>query len=813
MVSIDMLRRLLDAADVRQDPYAVAAIGAGLLDVNRQDAHALQHYIRALAALELGAAARRVLAGAGLADDAAAREWRQSLERLPAGVVPWSSRHRRFQANLRALEHHGISGDALLAAWDDPQQGNAVRYELHQAADGNFHIFDLQQETAVPAAGQAAPSAAAPWRCWLGGFDNFRNVTASIPEQSFKGQLRGPLAFDGIGHGWLIPHVLEMSEQSYLNYSLPIYIIEPDLVAFCMALHTQDLQRWLSGPRLRLFLGGDAPRQFVQALRDHAGWTLPAAFSAQPLRPRPSLNLQAEVESLHDQRARERQSALQRIDAYYRQIDGAGWRKRFAEAQNGGPSLRVLGITTRFSTVLQYSMQELQAASETCGIPMQMEVCIEPDDQSLEKDYVGMIDRMKPDLLITISRMRYEMPDLPRNVPALCWDQDNLQCMRDPGALADMQGLTFVAGYGAVFGSMHLDWPLSACIFCHPAGRTHHYQPSPAGPEETRQFGADVSYVSHASGTPEQLRDQMRQKWQGGAADFLPLYDASAAEIIASCRGGQSWHFLKLQSLIRRAGAEARLPVPPAVENALLADLPLLVDRVFRHETLAWVARWCETRNKRLRLWGNGWDKNAEFAKWAAGCAVPGEQAQAVFRASRINLQIIETGILHSRLLDGWAAGGFFLIRQAHRIEDEARIRNCFRIGTLAANEGIDTIGQLEARASDQLREAWQAIAAEYVTFDRNRAFPGFVMWKALIPAHLLIPQLEHIMFKDAAEFEAMADRFSGSEADRAGDSGAIHAALQQHLSYDARWREFIGHIATHVGYECPANQRSAETK
>jgi hypothetical protein len=247
------------------------------------------------------------------------------------------------------------------------------------------------------------------------------------------------------------------------------------------------------------------------------------------------------------------------------------------------------------------------------------------------------------------------------------------------------------------------------------------------------------------------------------------------------------------------------LPLPPAVEHALLVDLRLIVDRAFRHETLAWVARWCESRGKRLRLWGNAWNNHPTLAQWAAGPALPGEQAQAVYRASHINLQVIETGVLHSRLLDGWAAGGFFLIRQAHRTQDEAHIQHMYRVGQLAQAEAIHTIGELEARGSPELRSAWSAVAADYAQYDRSRVFPGFRMWRSLVPAHVLFSELDQVMFANAAQFEKLADKYCNSDSARTRVAGGIRATLLRHLSYDARWRDFIAHMTAHLGYA--ANQ------
>ena len=95
----------------------------------------------------------------------------------------------------------------------------------------------------------------------------------------------------------------------------------------------------------------------MQALLDTPAWTLPTFFVVNPLRPRPPLDLERQVESLAARRAQQRAETLARIAAHYAPFDGAAWRKRFQQAASGkGPPLRVLGITTRYSTVLRYSI-------------------------------------------------------------------------------------------------------------------------------------------------------------------------------------------------------------------------------------------------------------------------------------------------------------------------------------------------------------------------------------------------------------------------------------------------------------------------
>jgi len=330
---------------------------------------------------------------------------------------------------------------------------------------------------------------------------------------------------------------------------------------------------------------------------------------------------------------------------------------------------------------------------------------------------------------------------------------------------------------------------------------THRYQPQPASPDDIEQFGADISYISHASAVPSEFRSTLRAKWTGGAADFLPLLDGCLEEVTQSAQQSKSLEFLDLKNLAERVAASLKLPLPPNVLSALMTDMRLLADRIFRHQTLEWVSAWCQSHGKRLRIWGNGWNQHPTLSKWASGAALPGAQVHTVYRASTINLQIIETGILHSRLLDGWAAGGFFLIRQAHRPQDEDRIQTCYKIGTMAAKESITSIAEAESRGSAELRALWHTISPEYLAFRRDVAFPGFRMWRSLVPPQNLFPNLSEIMYNSPQEFARLADMYLASIAQRQASASRVNEVLDASLSYDARWRDFFGHIAANVGY------------
>ena len=159
----------------------------------------------------------------------------------------------------------------------------------------------------------------------------------------------------------------------------------------------------------------------------------------------------------------------------------------------------------------------------------------------------------------------------------------------------------------------------------------------------------------------------------------------------------------------------------------MTVDLNTYADRCFRHVTLGWVSRWCGANGKRLRLYGRGWEGHAEFGQWAAGVAEPGEEARAIYQARNINWQMTEAGFIHPRSLAGWAAGVFFLTRNA--VADgvgSADVRTLYEVARWAVETGIKTEAALDTAGDAAMREKVRRVR-EYF-----RRLGGGEIWHSL---------------------------------------------------------------------------------
>jgi hypothetical protein len=785
MIQIDTIKRLLAIADVARDPYTVAEAAASLLNANEADPLPRIHYARALATLGLGNAARRVVDNLPNVPSPILTQ----MTSAPAGTVPWTSRARRFRANLAALVARYPHYEPFFADFAT----RAANLELHLATDGNAYVLDL-----------SAPV----WSGWLGALGNQKSGTRAWESDKVKNAFVLPIAFDGIGYGWLFPHVFSTTIHSFNQYSCDLHLVEPDPFALALAMHIQDLQEPFSSPRVYVHLGPRAEDHFRSFIENHPARTVPGPIITQPLTRRPPTSLAQTCEDLRSLRAAARAQAKARADAYYAAKDSAHWSARFEKAAAGqGPPLRILGVTTRFSTVLQYSMAELQAAARALGHDMQ--IAKEPDDASLENPSLEMFADFKPDLVFQISRLRHENAEIPRTIPYVCWDQDNLSVMRTPAATASLDAFTYVAGHGANFGYSHLNWPRANVILCHPAASTHRYPATPVSPEIRAPLACDISYVSNASQSPEDFAARSADHW--GPARNLLLQ--AAAEVIAHCRAGREWDYLALHALASASPAAGALDAPRLREFVM--DLHAIADRALRHATLEWVGRWCIENQKRFLIYGKDWQHHPTLAPHAAGVAEQGEHLRAIYQASAINLQIIGAGFLHSRSLDGIAAGGFFLARHTPVDGvDDAEMAAVHRLALWAAKHPIASENDLASAADPVVRRDF-ATAQAY--FERHNVrwvlLRALETWAHLPPPVAAIPHLADITFSTESEFRRKAAAFLGDEPLRLRTAHAMRAAVDRDFSHEARVTLFIHSVRTALAaHAATSPQRHAPT-
>ena len=125
---------------------------------------------------------------------------------------------------------------------------------------------------------------------------------------------------------------------------------------------------------------------------------------------------------------RRHMAANQRMQQLSRQVETMyiGFDAKTIVRRLRDQSMRVMGITSHYTTFLKYSMSDWLDAMDTLGHETRM-VMEEADHQIANPLFFAeaIID-FKPDLILMIDHYRAEIPGLPRQIPCVMWVQDNL---------------------------------------------------------------------------------------------------------------------------------------------------------------------------------------------------------------------------------------------------------------------------------------------------------------------------------------------------------------------------------------------------
>lgn len=567
----------------------------------------------------------------------------KQLEHAPTGRVEWSSLAQRFEDNCRKL----LTARPHLAAWEQTWRKLPERAALYRSLDGNHHLLMRGEDGVL--------RGPAPLLDVRGVLDGLK-----LPHGAHA-HTCPPYALCDDRFGALLSRVFALTRRMLHGFSPRLYALEGDAGALGAALYFLEDIEPLCHERVELLIGPDCVERFTALLDGAPQRDLPQHVLGLPAAGDLQTRVLAALGDISSRRAATATSHLVAARQWYANKTALDWAERFAAAQR--EPLRVLGLTSRFTTVLQYVMRDLRAAFERKG--HRFHTLIESTDHDLltPLEITRTVNEFRPDLVIAIDHTRAGQNGLiPERVPFVCWAQDALPHLMTPRAGESMNDLEFFIAPELHQFVTTYRYPAERGLAWTLATDAALYSADPLPEIDLAPHRCDVSYVSNQSQTPEAF-----------VADYLARsMNHDKGRILCE------WLWRRIESQVRGGASppsatlllpEAREATGIAPSDAAAADLLArtfihpLSELIFRQSTLEWVAAYCEQTGRTLRLYGLGWESHPRLGRYACGVARNGAMLRAVYQASRVNLQVIGSGAVHQRLLDGLAAGGFFLIR------------------------------------------------------------------------------------------------------------------------------------------------------
>ncbi len=406
----------------------------------------------------------------------------------------------------------------------------------------------------------------------------------------------------------------------------PVFVFEPDPQ---VALHAMMIHDYWGpgGPieqgRFRWFVGTGWDRDFEALTTSDPLLGIPAMAVGLGLQ---SGAMQDWLRALSEKVVRRDDAYREEIARYYASIDPAEQSALFGDNPPRRP--RVLLLTTRFSTVLQYSTRDAAEAFEQIGWDARTLIEPTPIHRLYKTAMRAAFAEHKPDLVFQIDHLRYEHGDLfDACVPFACWAQDHLPHLKTTQAAASIGPRDFVlTDAGPMYSSRH-GYPPRQFVGLSKLTRvppTPDPAPTPSGGDNGPP-AEDLVYVSNASADPKGMVGPLLDGL-GGGPGLRRLAEGCVDRLFAIyAAGGSVPTYAELCSLVRNYNAQTGAGLNEEPLRALADRLAHpLNDALYRQQAVQWLINLATERGLSLALYGAGWEKREAFAPYARAASPMG---------------------------------------------------------------------------------------------------------------------------------------------------------------------------------------------
>jgi hypothetical protein len=605
-----------------------------------------------------------------------------------------------------------------------------------------------------------------------------------------------PAMITGEDLGWLWNSVYQLpcgATAAAPGYRPPLYFLLKDIERLWVILHVQDWQTLLADSRVRLFVGLGAFDQFRRVLVEDAMCPWPKlSMTVDPSLWPAGLTIDAVLTGAYAGMIEKLSLTNQQL----RNIYDMATPESFAALYSSGKPLKILGITSRYTTFLQYSMRDWLAAFDRLGHCTRL--FIEGGDHEVPNNLALAIAcaEFKPDLIVVIDHYRREMEGLPEEVPVVMWVQDALTTLFCDKAGAAQGDRDYSLGFARLRMIHEFGYPADRYMPAVVGVNEQRFAPRQLSPAEQTQFACDVSFVSHANTPAEAILKAEVDRLNSAPATRLlsTIFDQLRAVYDG---GGIVTEPVVIRAMVDRSMRDTQTTLPPEQMPSLMDLFTQRINNaLFRHQSLNWLAE----MGVDLRLYGRGWEKHPTLHRFARGVADNVNQLSLIYQASKINLQVSPHGAVHQRVLEGLASGGFFLIRHCPGDVVERDFR---AIRQWCIEQNITNDDDLRRRATVPVKAHLAAVteamqldpfAGEYPFVDVLRASEeaGYIRSAGCVWGD----DYDAICYRSAKELRARVEHYLSNDEDRRQRAESMRRAVCDRFTYLAITRRLLDFVA-----------------
>ena len=656
--------------------------------------------------------------------------------------------------------------------------------------------------------------------------DPVRAVHETITRLADRMKDGGPIGIVGVGDGYLLGTLARITPKLYMDMQQCVFLFEPDLslLLLCLTLHD------LSGPhgpieqlRFQWFIGDGFAERFAHAINDDLLLPPPASMVAQGSDRQAIMD---QIQPVTQDLQRRHRGLIEQVWRYYdtwNHLESAAAFDSVARFANGSatdepPPLpaqphrrpRVLLLTSRFTTVLQYAMRDAAAALSSIGCEARL--MIEPTTHHAvtQLSIHQAMAEFKPDLVLQVDHLRHEHKDtFPPSLPFACWLQDHMPQLTDVKAGRQVGMRDYVLTFAAPLFTDTYEYPPRQCIDMPMMLTSPRHSPPQPWPD-----APNLVYVSNVSYDPATLPALVLERTP---APWRDIASECCRRITGLYTEGRSMTGrYELRRMISQVTAEqSAQPDAVAVSNLVERLWNPLNITLYRQQALAWAADAAKHLGLTLGIYGKDWHKHPRFAPHARGVIENGEPLARLTHSAKINLNLEPyVCFTHQRLLDGLAAGGFFIVRNH---PGNTLLQELCNLLEQEIPGKVETADEARRAAPPAIRQRLNTLLEEAATISFNDSADAVRQvrcWQragVLIPQPQPLPKLSEVTFDTPANCRQLIERFIGDAAMRQSIARQQRTAIEDRLSFAAGMRLMLSRIAGLLRTEPkPANSAAA---
>lgn len=360
------------------------------------------------------------------------------------------------------------------------------------------------------------------------------------------------------------------------------------------------------------------------------------------------------LDTIKEKKETEIENSAKEVKEYY----SDNWQQILSRLQND--KIRILFLTSRFTTVLQYHAENCCRACAELGL----ESKLYKQKSDINTFYVyGLIieiNKFKPDIIFCLDHFRfeYDRERIPREMIFVTWIQDVLPLIVDSATPGKLGKRDFVLQHLLNSQGMIADYSQCNVMDALIPGNEKVYKEYALTAEEAGRYGCDICLVCHASNFTDKVNELLLQIDDFDLQRALRIIAEKYFTLIYNEEReffSRESHQVFLREEFSKAGIKAVEEIVTGIAEKFYLWLRQCAFRIC-------LVRWLlEAGYTNIKLWGSGWENQPEFAPYAMGTAENGEILSKIYQASKINIgnNIMTTGA--ARAWESIFSGGFYL--------------------------------------------------------------------------------------------------------------------------------------------------------